>query len=499
MTRTRPSSSLALMALWVALQASAANAIAQPPALQDPNAKPADVWEAKLLTIDPAPELVPAFKHRLLPLSSENTPGDAAPMYLRLSRVIRDEAFLPMTRDAPAWLELPFETFPLGDSKSLVQSWTGRLKLIDIAARRSYCDWSYPVREQSRELIGILLPDVQELRSWSRLLSLKARVEIREVQFDEAIHTLQTGLAMGRHVGGGPFLINGLVGIAMCNSMIDRVEEFVVQPGAPNLYWALSALPQPMVSLRDAMELEQRLGENMVPELDAIDDGSTAQRTPEEWDLLLAGLFRNIQGLGRQVISEDAGNETLKAILSMDLNAFRAKFREESLAWARETKGLSEAAVAELPESRVLAEYISARYRIVRDAAFKATYLPYDQGRSMFEAAEKQIKAEKSSLVTAVAQMLPSVQSVAHSQVRLDRRIAALRVVEAIRMHAATHDGALPKSLDEIEVVPVPPDPVTNQPFHYEIDPDDATSALLTSGLIDNQPKSVVAYQIRLR
>ncbi len=44
-------------------------------------------------------------------------------------------------------------------------------------------------------------------------------------------------------------------------------------------------------------------------------------------------------------------------------------------------------------------------------------------------------------------------------------------------MHAAAHDGAMPRSLDEIKVVPVPLDPATNQPFSYELDPNDAKSA----------------------
>jgi hypothetical protein len=52
----------------------------------------------------------------------------------------------------------------------------------------------------------------------------------------------------------------------------------------------------------------------------------------------------------------------------------------------------------------------------------------------------------------------------------LDRRVAALRVVEAIRMYAATKGGALPESLDNITDVPVPLDPVTGKPFGYHLE-----------------------------
>ncbi|MEZ6054431.1 MAG: hypothetical protein R3C02_24095 [Planctomycetaceae bacterium] len=41
--------------------------------------------------------------------------------------------------------------------------------------------------------------------------------------------------------------------------------------------------------------------------------------------------------------------------------------------------------------------------------------------------------------------------------------------IEAIRMHMAVNEGRLPASLDEISIVPVPNNPVTNVPFSYEL------------------------------
>ena len=79
----------------------------------------------------------------------------------------------------------------------------------------------------------ILLPDTQSMRAWVRLIALKARVEVAEGKLDQALGTIETGLAFGRHVSEGPFLINSLVGIAICNSMLDRLEELIDQPGRP--------------------------------------------------------------------------------------------------------------------------------------------------------------------------------------------------------------------------------------------------------------------------
>ncbi len=48
--------------------------------------------------------------------------------------------------------------------------------------------------------------------------------------------------------------------------------------------------------------------------------------------------------------------------------------------------------------------------------------------------------------------------------------MAALRVIESLRMYAAEHGGGLPKKLDEITAVPVPPNPATGKPFVYRLD-----------------------------
>jgi hypothetical protein len=59
--------------------------------------------------------------------------------------------------------------------------------------------------------------------------------------------------------------------------------------------------------------------------------------------------------------------------------------------------------------------------------------------------------------------------------VRLERKLAALRAIEALRMHAAVHGGQLPNKLHEVTIVPVPNDPGTGQPFEYQREGQSAT------------------------
>jgi hypothetical protein len=53
---------------------------------------------------------------------------------------------------------------------------------------------------------------------------------------------------------------------------------------------------------------------------------------------------------------------------------------------------------------------------------------------------------------------------------RVDRHIAMLRTIEALRDYAARHDGRPPQSLDQITDVPLPIDPFTGRPFVYHVD-----------------------------
>ena len=75
----------------------------------------------------------------------------------------------------------------------------------------------------------------------------------------------------------------------------------------------------------------------------------------------------------------------------------------------------------------------------------------------------------------------------------IEQYIAALRVVEALRMHMATNNGALPKSLSEIRQVPIPNDPLSGEDFVFESDGKTATLRSTIEG------RRVTRYRIRVR
>src|SRR5262249_14868715 len=66
---------------------------------------------------------------------------------------------------------------------------------------------------------------------------------------------------------------------------------------------------------------------------------------------------------------------------------------------------------------------------------------------------------------TLASALLPALQRVLASPARFDRKLAALRCVEAVRLYAAEHDGKLPATLAELTETPIPLDPWTGKPF----------------------------------
>jgi hypothetical protein len=63
--------------------------------------------------------------------------------------------------------------------------------------------------------------------------------------------------------------------------------------------------------------------------------------------------------------------------------------------------------------------------------------------------------------------LLPAVLAARTAEARCDQTIALLRTVEAVRMYAATSDGQLPPTLDDLPV-PAPLEPFTGKPVDYE-------------------------------
>ena len=414
----------------------------------------------------------------------ELTPGDAAPVYLRVSYELDDGTLSEIRSKTTAWLGESLDRFPTEDARALARRFTHRLQQIEFGTRRQTCDWNYTILEEKDDPFSILLPDAQTLPAWGRLLAVKTRVEIASGHPEEAIKLIRTGIGFGRHVAGGPFYINRLVGFAMIATMLDRVDELIAQPGAPNLYWALTALPDPLLSMREATEREQAsLGLMFTGQLlEEVD--LTRPRSQAEWSSLLAGLHA-------RMVRIDASYGTDQPATPKTLTGLAA-FQAAMLRPARDY--LKTRRITATSDDQALVLTIIGLYRELADDRFKLASIPYPAATAREAEVRQRELAAKSGPASSFVMMLANVQAASMADAKVSRKIAALRIIEALRLHAAAHDGQFPATLDEIKAVPIPLDPVTGKPFEYRLD---RTTATLIG--VSDLPPFRLAYRLTLR
>jgi hypothetical protein len=161
-------------------------------------------------------------------------------------------------------------------------------------------------------------------------------------------------------------------------------------------------------------------------------------------------------------------------------------------------KRLTAEQVEAMAPAHVLLLYIMGMYNEHRDNTFRCFYLPPPQALALFDKAEKQLIAAPSTEGQVAARLfLPALGKVISAQTRLERNLVTLRIVEALRIHAAAHNGQLPDKLNEVTEVPIPNDPGTGKPFEYSREGDVATLISRVPG--DLIPNSGVRYRVTIR
>jgi hypothetical protein len=96
------------------------------------------------------------------------------------------------------------------------------LDLIRRAADRDTCRFQ---RDWTRPSIGMLLPEMQSLRTAARLLVLDTRREAADGNAADALHDVARIQRIGRHAASEPILISNLVGIAIDTMALETLAQ----------------------------------------------------------------------------------------------------------------------------------------------------------------------------------------------------------------------------------------------------------------------------------
>ena len=454
------------------------------------------------LSVTPAAEPVPALKHRLMLRDIDLKHGNAASYYYR--------ALLPVAETRKKILDqcgdeyynwgstdVPLDQLPLDKVHKAVALWNDSvMKSVRVATQRRECDWEWGIEElHGVDVLTFLLEEIQESRSISRALMLQVRAALAEKRTEDAIDLLRMNYRLARDVAREPLIVSSLVGMAISTLGHIEVIELIAQPGSPNLYWALSELPRPLVDTRSAIRAEMSLGLRMFP---FIRDAETEEHSPEEWARLLAKAFIDTSQVFSNsdthvVPSLDMMTGSRLAVTGMSLHAYPSA-KSRLIAGGRDAKQIEAMPVGQVIAIDALREYLR-----IADDLEKWNYIPYQVMRT-WKYSDPLYAHGLPAMITRgyghalAATVLPAISAARNSEQRLGLQTDGIRAVEAIRMHTA-ETQRLPSSLDEVTVVPVPDNPLTGKPFEYRLDGD---TAVLDLPAINGLPGVAWRFEIRL-
>ncbi len=313
------------------------------------------------LTVNPSKTTEAAQQYRLLPTAEEQTDADAVPLYQRAIQSLPED-FQP--KQFSDWRSLPPDQLPVEQVESTLKKLKPTLDLLTQAARCKHCNWPFVKPGQvSQEFMD----DLSKYRQFSFILDVKTKLQIEQGQYDRAIDTLKTSLATARHLGNTTTLVQGMVGVAIAARNQSRIEQLIQSDNAPNLYWALDDLPQPLVEITKAIDFET---DNL-----------------KNYNLLLRKQF------------------------------------------------------------------------------------------------EKQLK--------------PAHEMIRKQMNHVDRKIAALRCIEALRLYAGSHNAKFPEKPSDVTEVSIPNDPVTKKPFSYKSTGSEAVLELEATEA--SEGRDAVRYELKLK
>ena len=435
--------------LWAA-------ALAGPSAAQEAKTDPPKELAEQVVkfTLHPAPLPRPALRYTLLPKIEDLRAGNSIQGFMKCfaeqnSLYYDPENFKERTR----LNGLSIDQLPTGDkAKALGLSdyGGGSSRNADRAARMLRTDWQI-LDESRRNGWSTLLPDLQIMRSLADVLKLRTRVRIKAADFDGAIDSTQTILSLGQATGKHPCVIGVLVGVAIETIGLNCLEEMASRPDAPNLFWAYQHMPKPQFDLRHALESDRWMLEVSIGEkLDRLQPMEQAK---------LDAVIRFFDSLGDYEGKVDAAAHYANRIKTPATTEASRKRLADS--------GISMDVSAKMPPLQValLDEY--ERTRAAIDDEVKLFNLPFPK----YAALTKIVKDREANPIMMVGIGLERINIAVH---RVERQVAMLQIVEAIRAYMADYDGELPPDLDAIKL-PLPNDPFTLKPFDYTLKDGTAT------------------------
>lgn len=428
----------------------------------------------RIMTLAPKTEQKPALSIRFIPDSFNAKPGNAAIYYLKAGGFFEQQAALQAKRKfeedsrvaagegdyAPTiWLDTELKALPVEKVKEYLAYTSFQPLFLEEAASRLHCDFDRQMKTIENP-VGYLLPEVQAIRDVARVQAMRFLVAMAENRIDDAVQILGQMIAMGPHFCQEPFLVSNLVGTACTNIGLQQAYSLSEHPDAPNLYWAIAQLPNPLINLERSLAYEREFLFEQVKALREVDD------TPKPdgyWSEFVDRFTAAIKGVGSPLPDlESLG----KAGVTLAIGSNVPKAREYLI----EIEGMSRGTLDKLPNAQIFFLAMRRFYERYRDEEFKYSFLPeHARKKSNVTSSDLGESLKRYGFITIpTSSLLPAVQAAQSASQRTQQQLAMWQTIESIRHHLATHGNKLPAALEELEL-PAPHDPVTNGPFEYVV------------------------------
>lgn len=426
------------------------------------------------VVISPAAEPDSALRYQFWPPQDQQQPADAMPHFSRAvlmattTRLRDRDLFFNADRDA-RWLHSKWKPEYAEEIRDFLSHYDDALTELDRGTNCMQTDYSIVDSAVTiAEMYQMLLPEVQESRSLARLLQLRAKLEMRAGRWDEFTRTMQTMFRLSEMVGqAGDLLISRLVAIAIAGVAVETIQEASAQPGCPNFYWALAALPTGLLDVRSAIDQELQMLPNLTPGLATNPDtpiGAVAARAK------LAAIIHVANEL--LLLSESPRADQAKSLSQLTGGLVVIAVAEQSRAYLRTQTGWGDQA-DELSDSECVLRAFAIEVDRATSNSLKWNWLPDSirlenagQSEDEMRRLRRLANSEINPAAIILNLVLPATTAACRAEYRGRQSIALQATIESIRDFAAEHER-LPESLDEL-TLPAWPDPVTQHPFGYE-------------------------------
>jgi hypothetical protein len=450
-------------------------------------------------TLYPKAEPVPALKYKFLPDSFERNSGNAALLYLKAEGFLEQnsarkklfeieaaaeakaQAEKVDSGDLPplSYLDIPPSKYPIEEVKEYLKHTAFQPPILEQARLSDRFEMDRQVK-LSKNPFAILIPEVQGIRDLARKQSIRCRLAIAENRIEDAIKIVGQQYAMARHLGQDDFLVSALVGCAIQSIVTEDLYYLVQHPNCPNLFWAASRLPMPIIDWERCLSSEYHLVDLQFAKLQQV---NTQPKSEAYWQEFITEFADEMKA---NRVFYWSGNEMgVESQLSLDPRVEIQKHVSSNYAAAKQfliqQSIVSPDKIDAYPEAQVFFLAMKHHFEQSRDELFKWTSVALHQGNQQIEAIEKKNSDRTRPEFTRLSEFLLAGHSVRAVQARSLHRILLIQAVEGIRLYGAAHDGKLPESLADLPY-PMPADPASGQALLYSKKDDSATITTVPAG-----------------